>query len=81
MVDGVANTYLYDTEGRRITKYFPLGEQVRFVYGVSEQLLSEFKTATGAHEKEYIYGAGGLLASIELMSGTKYTTENVPLRA
>jgi RHS repeat-associated protein len=73
-VDGVMNTYQYDGEGRRVRKYFPLGEQVRFVYGISGQLIAEFETTSGAVKKEYIYGGSGLLATIEPVTGTRYTT-------
>jgi RHS repeat-associated protein len=34
----------------------------------------EFDTANGALKKEYIYGSGGLLATIEPVNGTRYTT-------
>jgi RHS repeat-associated protein len=73
-VDGVANTYVYDGEGRRVKTYFPLGEQVRFVYGVGGQLIMEFSTATGALNREYVYGSGGLLATIDSADGTQYMT-------
>jgi RHS repeat-associated protein len=73
-VDGVANTFVYDGEGRRVKKYFPSGEQVRLVYGVGGRLLMEFSTANGALQKEYVYGAAGLLAVIEPAGGTKYVT-------
>ena len=73
-VDGVANTYIYDGEGRRVKTYFPLGEQVRFVYGIGGQLIMEFETATGALKREYVYGGGGLLATIDSTGGTQYMT-------
>ena len=73
-VDGVANTFVYDGEGRRVKMYFPLGEQVRFVYGIGGQLVMEFDTATGALKREYVYGSGGLLATIDSADGTQYMT-------
>lgn len=55
-----------------------LGENLRFVYGIGGQLIMEFDGANGALRKEYIYGAGGLLATIEPTAlnsnGTRYTT-------
>lgn len=75
-VDGVANTYVYDGEGRRVKKYFPFGEQLRFVYGIGGRLIMEFDTASGALNKEYIYGSSGLLATINSANGTQYTTSD-----
>ncbi|HYG82366.1 MAG TPA: RHS repeat-associated core domain-containing protein, partial [Pyrinomonadaceae bacterium] len=73
-VDGVANTYVYDGEGKRVRKYFPLGEQVRFVYGVGGRLLMEFDAANSTLKKEYVYGANGLLATVDPADGTRYVT-------
>ncbi|HEY0377477.1 MAG TPA: RHS repeat-associated core domain-containing protein [Pyrinomonadaceae bacterium] len=73
-VDAVANTYIYDGDGKRVKKYFPLADQLRFVYGVSGELLMEFNSASGALKKEYVYGGGGLLAAIDSTAGTQYTT-------
>lgn len=75
-VDGVANSYQYDGEGRRVRKYFPLGEQVRFIYGIGGQLIAEFDTVSGGVKKEYVYGSNGLLATIEPVTGTRYTTSD-----
>ncbi|HEX6042988.1 MAG TPA: RHS repeat-associated core domain-containing protein, partial [Pyrinomonadaceae bacterium] len=56
------------------------GENLRFVYGIGGQLIMEFNGATGALTKEYIYGAGGPLATIEPTAlnsnGTRYTTSD-----
>jgi RHS repeat-associated protein len=74
-VDNV-NAYVYDGEGQRVRKL--LGENLRFVYGIGGQLIMEFSGSTGSLTKEYIYGAGGLLATIEPTAvnsnGTRYTT-------
>ncbi len=74
-VDNV-NAYVYDGEGQRVRKL--LGENLRFVYGIGGQLIMEFSGSTGALTKEYVYGAGGLLATIEPTAlnsnGTRYTT-------
>ncbi|HEX6044625.1 MAG TPA: RHS repeat-associated core domain-containing protein, partial [Pyrinomonadaceae bacterium] len=76
-VDNV-NAYVYDGEGQRVRKL--LGENLRFVYGIGGQLIMEFNGATGALAKEYVYGAGGLLATIEPTAvnanGTRYTTSD-----
>jgi RHS repeat-associated protein len=51
---------------------------LRFIYGIGSQLIAEFSGASGALQKEYIYGASGLLATIEPSAvnsnGTRYTT-------
>jgi YD repeat-containing protein len=70
-VGTVANAFTYDGEGKRVRKDFPLGEQVRFVYGVGGKLIMEFNATTGALKKEYVYSAGGLLATIEPTGGLK----------
>jgi len=72
----VANTYIYDGEGKRIKKSFPLGEQLRFVYGTNGQLLMEFDANNNNLKKEYVYGPSGLLATIDTTSGTKYVTSD-----
>ena len=74
-VDNVS-AYTYDGEGQRVRKL--VGENLRFVYGIGGQLIAEFNGSTGALQKEYIYGAAGLLATMEPTAvnanGTRYTT-------
>src|SRR5437868_1064014 len=70
--------YTYDGEGQRVRKL--LAENLRFVYGIGGQLIAEFSGSTGSLLKEYIYGADGLLATIEPTAvnsnGTRYTTSD-----
>lgn len=73
-VDDVPNTYVYDGEGKRVRKNFPLGDQARFVYGVGALPVMEFDAATGGLKKEFVYGAGGLLATLDPAAGAQYTT-------
>src|SRR5713226_7948449 len=72
-VDSVS-AYVYDGEGQRVRKL--IGENTRFVYGIGGKLVAEFDGSTGSLTKEYVYGAGGLLATIEPTSvntnGTRY---------
>ncbi len=74
-VDNV-NANVYDGEGQRVRKL--VGENLRFVYGIGGQLIMEFNGSSGALTKEYIYGATGLLATIEPTAvnanGTRYAT-------
>jgi RHS repeat-associated protein len=74
-VDNVS-AYTYDGEGQRVRKL--VGENLRFVYGLGGQLIAEFSGSTGPLMKEYLYGANGLLATIEPTAvnsnGTRYTT-------
>jgi RHS repeat-associated protein len=74
-VDNVA-AYVYDGEGRRVSKL--VNENRRFIYGLDGQAIAEFSRAAGALQKEYIYGAGGLVATIEPgavnANGTRYLT-------
>jgi RHS repeat-associated protein len=76
-VDG-ATAYTYDGEGQRVRKL--LAENLRLVYGIGGQLIAEFSGSTGSLLKEYIYGADGLLATIEPTAvnsnGTRYTTSD-----
>ena len=71
-----ASAYKYDGEGQRVRK--SLGENLRFVYGIGGQLIAEFSGSTGSLQKEYIYGASALLATIEPTAvnanGTRYAT-------
>jgi hypothetical protein len=74
-VDSVP-AFIYDGEGQRVRKL--VGENLRFVYSIGGQLLAEFSGVGGTLLKEYIYGASGLLATIEPTAvnsnGTRYTT-------
>jgi RHS repeat-associated protein len=74
-VDNVA-AYIYNGEGQRVRKL--VGENLHFVYGIGGQLIAEFSGSTGSLQKEYTYGASGLLATIEPTAvnsnGTRYTT-------
>ena len=76
-VDTVS-AYTYDGEGQRVRKL--VGENLRFIYGIGGQEIAEFSGASGALQKEYIYGASGLLATIEPTAvnsnGTRYTTSD-----
>ena len=74
-VNGVSDVYRYDGDGNRIRKNFASGEKVRMVYSGS-QLIGEYDLTTGSLTKEYIYGAKGLLATIEPGNGTRYTTSD-----
>jgi len=55
-----------------------VGENLRSVYGIGRQLIAEFSGSSGSLQKEYIYGASGLLATIEPTAvnsnSTRYTT-------
>lgn len=72
-VDNVT-AYVYDGEGQRVRKL--VGENRRFIYGISAKLVAEFDGATGSLTKEYIYGASGLVATVEPTAansnGTRY---------
>jgi RHS repeat-associated protein len=72
------SAYVYDGTGQRVRKL--VGENVRFVYGINGELVAEFSGASGALLKEYVYGPGGLLATIEPTAintnGTRYTTSD-----
>ncbi|MDX6501039.1 MAG: hypothetical protein QOG23_4299 [Blastocatellia bacterium] len=74
-VDGVSGVYGYDGDGNRVRKNFALGDQLRLVYS-GGQLLAEYDLSTGALKKEYVYGAKGLIATIEPSTGTRYTTSD-----
>src|ERR1044072_5620988 len=73
-----ASPYVYDGEGERVRKL--VGENLRFIYGIGGQEIAEFSGASGALQKEYIYGAGGVLATIEPTAvnsnATRYTTSD-----
>jgi RHS repeat-associated protein len=70
--------YSYDGEGQRVRKL--VGENLRFVYGIDGQLIAEFSGSNGTLVKEYVYGASGLVATIEPTAvnsnGTRYTTSD-----
>ncbi len=74
-VDNVS-AYVYNGEGERVRKL--VSENLRLIYGISGQLIADFSGSTGSLQKEYIYGASGLLATIEPTAvnsnGTRYTT-------
>jgi len=74
-VDG-QSAYVYNGEGQRVRKL--LGGNLRLIYGIGGALIAEFDGATGALKKEYIYGATGLVATIEPTAvnpnGTRYST-------
>jgi RHS repeat-associated protein len=72
-VDGVSDVYRYDGDGNRVRKNFATGEKVRMVYS-GGQLIAEYDLSNGALKKEYVYGANGLVATIEPTNGTRYTT-------
>jgi RHS repeat-associated protein len=76
-VDTVS-AYVYDGEGQRVRKL--VGENLRFIYGIGGQEIAEFSGASGALQKEYIYGASGLVATIEPTAvnsnGTRYMTSD-----
>ena len=73
-VNGAA-AYRYDGGGQRVRKF--LGENLRFVYDMTGQLIAEYDGATGALRKEYVHGASGVVATIEPAVGTKYTTSDL----
>lgn len=66
-----ATAYAYDGDGKRVRKL--VGENTRFIYGINGELLAEYSGSTGDIQKEYIYGASGLLATVE-SSLTQYLT-------
>jgi len=72
-VNGETDVYRYDGDGNRIRKNSTYGEKVRMVYS-GGQLIAEYDLSNGALKKEYVYGAKGLIATIEPSLGTKYIT-------
>jgi RHS repeat-associated protein len=68
--------YVYDGDGQRVRKL--IGENLRFIYDMHGQQIAEFDGANGNLKKEYIYGASGLVATVEPTAvntnGTHYTT-------
>jgi RHS repeat-associated protein len=65
--------YKYDGSGRRVRKL--VGENTRFIYGISGELVAEFNGSTGSLQKEYVAG-GGMTAVIDPSAGTRYTTSD-----
>jgi RHS repeat-associated protein len=74
-VDGVTGVYSYDGDGNRVRKNFTLGDKLRMVYS-GGQLLAEYDISSGSLKKEYVYGAKGLIATIEPTNGTRYETSD-----
>lgn len=72
-VSGESDVYRYDADGNRVRKNFINGEKVRMVYS-GGQLLAEYDLSNGSLKKEYVYGAKGLIATIEPSAVIKYTT-------
>ena len=72
-VNSVSDVYRYDGDGNRVRKNFASGEKVRMVYS-GGLLIAEYDLTNGSLKKEYVYGAKGLLATIEPSTGTRYTT-------
>lgn len=70
------SAYVYNGNGQRVRKL--LGENLRFVYGIGGVLIAEFDGVSGTLRKEYIYGASGLVATIEPTAvnanGARYLT-------
>jgi RHS repeat-associated protein len=68
--------YVYDGDGQRVRKL--LSENLRFVYGIGGKQIAEFDGSSGVLKKEYIYGASGLVVTIEPTAvnanGTRYST-------
>src|ERR1043166_2598590 len=71
------SAYVYDGEGQRVRKL--VGENTRFVYGLSGELIAEFDGPSGNLRKEYVIG-GGSLITIEPTAvnsnGTRYTVSD-----
>jgi RHS repeat-associated protein len=74
-VNGVSDVYRYDGDGNRVRKNFATGEKLRMVYS-GGQLVAEYDLTNGSLKKEYIYGAKGLIATVEPVVGTRYTTSD-----
>jgi RHS repeat-associated protein len=69
--------YVYDGSGQRVRKL--VGENLRFIYGIGGAVVAEFSGSSGALQKEYVRGAGGM-ATIESAAvngnGTRYATSD-----
>ena len=76
-VDNVS-AYVYDGEGQRVRKL--VNENLRFIYDMGGKQIAEFDGSSGSLKKEYVYGASGLVATIEPTAvnanGTRYTTSD-----
>ena len=70
-VDDVT-AYVYDGEGARVKKL--VGEDTRFIYGTSGDLIMEFDRATGNLKKEYISGGITIEPTAVNSNGTQYPT-------
>jgi RHS repeat-associated protein len=70
-----ADVYRYDGDGNRVLKNFSggSGEKVRMVYS-GGQLIAEYDLTNSSLKKEYVYGAEGLIATIEPGAVIQYTT-------
>jgi RHS repeat-associated protein len=64
------SAYKYDGAGRRVRKLS--GENTRFIYGISGELVAEYNGSSGNQQKEYVSG-GGMMAVIDPSLGTRYT--------
>jgi RHS repeat-associated protein len=71
-VNGEGDVYLYDGDGNRVRKNFLYGEKVRMVYS-GGLLIAEYDLSNTL-KKEYVYGAKGLIATIEPGAVINYTT-------
>src|SRR6266436_5360084 len=74
-VDAASDAYRDDGDGNRVRKNFTSGEQIRMVYS-GGQLIAEYDLSTGSLKKEYVYGAKGLIATIDPSAGTSYMTSD-----
>ena len=67
-------TYLYDGEGRRVSKHLQgpqSGTSVYYFYDIAGVLVAAYTNGPFiSSSQEYIYGAGGLVATIQRGSGT-----------
>ncbi|MGB5037639.1 MAG: RHS repeat-associated core domain-containing protein [Blastocatellia bacterium] len=73
-VTGMTSTYVYDAHGRRVKKTD--GTTVtRFIYNAAGALVAEYAGSSppATPTKEYVYGASGLLATVD-SGGTKFLT-------
>ena len=70
-----SDVYRYDGDGNRIRKNFTSGDKLRMVYS-GGQLVAEYDLTNGSLKKEYVYGAKGLIATIEPGTATLYATSD-----
>jgi len=65
--------YVYDGDGERVRKL--VGENIRFVYGLGDELIMEFDGSSGTLKKEYVSGGLAAIEPTALNSnGTRYQT-------